>query len=239
MGLDFQSLPRGLRHPEILVVPALMQLDHFLTVLAARERRKKLAEHERIADYELNPVFRKSVRELRWFDALHLWMTVVFTAVMCVISEIDPVVLQFFLGAAFGYFGPVIGVHLSNLRIYRYVRLHPEEIAGNLELATTANIAIAQSTMLKVLVPLLLLSVFSRDVYVIGAACGLLRTIWLKHVWYRESESMGGNLLESSHRPGHGPADKPNGAAPAEPGEAQARLDAPSPARGTDAGKSV
>lgn len=198
MDFDFQSFPRGLRHPEVFVVPALMQIDHSLTVLGAKRRLHKYAQHDRSKDYELNPGFQKSVHALRWINPFHIYVTVVFTAVMCAISEVDPLVLRFFVGSSVGYFGALVGGHMSNLRVFGYLQGHPKEVAGSVEFTRTAQVAIAQATNFRVLIPLLVLTWFVRDAYTFGAVAGVVWLMCVHHRWYRHAEGEGGFRFKSA-----------------------------------------
>ena len=50
----------------ILLVAALMFLDHFLTIKSVRLGRETYSKHVKLETYELNPIFRDSVNKLKY-----------------------------------------------------------------------------------------------------------------------------------------------------------------------------
>ena len=71
-----------MKHIEVFLLPILMLLDYFLTVVGAKLGDEKHRQHFKGSDYELNPRFQKSIAQKRWFSPRHL-TAVVIAIVIC------------------------------------------------------------------------------------------------------------------------------------------------------------
>ena len=114
----------NLNHPEILAVPLLMVADYTLTILGARESAAVYREHFVLASYEMNPLWRKSVDEIRWFNPRHFAIVCLVTLLLVLVDQVAPAELpiEFFLGGVFGAWGMVFGRHVANLLLFRYLK---------------------------------------------------------------------------------------------------------------------
>ena len=61
-----------MEHPELIGVPVLMLADYLLTILGAKSSARVHGKHFTTPSYELNPLWRKSVDQRRWFNPRHL-----------------------------------------------------------------------------------------------------------------------------------------------------------------------
>src|SRR5262245_55141128 len=104
-----------MQHPESLIIPLLMLVDYFLTLVGARLAEEKYLLHFRIATYELNPIWQKSVQERRWFNPRHLVLVALVTILLLLGDSQADVLGQFFsflVGILLGAFGSVVGLHI-------------------------------------------------------------------------------------------------------------------------------
>lgn len=89
---------KRMHHPVILAVPLLMLLDYALTILGARASLQVYRRHFRMPHYELNPMWQKSVAQLRWFNPRHLGLVCLVTALLLLpewLPDFPFVALQF------------------------------------------------------------------------------------------------------------------------------------------------
>jgi hypothetical protein len=83
-------------------------------------------------------------------------------------------------------FSAVIGRHLSNILIFRYVIKHPEEISGETSMSHKMILKMSQYYVLLVLCPFMVIAVFVRNPFVLGGLSGLL-LLWPIHsTWLRK-----------------------------------------------------
>ena len=191
-----------MKHPEIILLPVFMFADYFLTLAGAVLRDKKYGVHFKTEHYELNPLWQKHVAQRKWFNPRHIVLTVVVSAALVILgesAEIPESFLEALLGCVLMSFALVIGRHLSNLLIFRYMIRKPDEISGQVTMTHALLLSLSFYQNLATLVPLALIVVFSPSPFVIGAYCGAaLLTVahwrWIgkhrKQVSASESETM-------------------------------------------------
>src|SRR5207302_3204738 len=72
----------GVKHPEVLLLPVLMFVDYFMTVLGAVQRDKKYSHHFKVRHYELNPIWQTAIAQRKWFNVRHAVMVLVVSAIL-------------------------------------------------------------------------------------------------------------------------------------------------------------
>lgn len=222
--MDWEVWLKILIQPQVLVLPVLMQLDQFMTIVTARMyARRRGAEPDE--DYELNPLFQKEVKQRRLSLGLkHVFLVIVYTAVLCVGWKFDVRIGEFLTGASIGYFGVAVAGHLSNIRILKYLEAWPTETSGETRYAPTATLAISQARLIEPLVPLTLIAAFTQNFYVIGGAFGVWKLILVHHHWYQRSVAHGGSVIKDL--PGK-PDTRPSANAASGPTPAQRQVGPP------------
>lgn len=178
-----------MKHPIILVVTALMLLDYILTILGAKASSGVYREHFKSPTYELNPVWQKSVQQLRWFNPRHFLSVCLVTVLLDLFDRNSNFPIELFdliIGMLFGVFGSVCGRHLTNLLLFQYLNRQPAEIEGQVHLTHKLVLRISLFNYLG-LVPLLgLIVVLVPRLPVIGAFLGILIMAVVHLIWARQ-----------------------------------------------------
>ncbi|MBI1380734.1 MAG: hypothetical protein GC161_06565 [Planctomycetaceae bacterium] len=179
-----------MNHPELLAVPALMLVDYLLTILGAKKAAIVYRKHFVQATYELNPVWRTSVDQLRWFNPRHL-AAVTLVALLLVLLErsesVPSSTIQLIAGALLGAFGVVCGRHLTNLLLFGFLIRNPREISGEVQLSMKLNLKISQFMIVGLVPVFAIVLVLLPHPYTVGTLLGVV-TLALSHaVWARRA----------------------------------------------------
>jgi hypothetical protein len=178
-----------MKHPELILVPAFMFADYFLTLAGAVLKDRKYGDHFKAEHYELNPIWQKHVAKMKWLNPRHIALTVVISSLLILLvefAEMPEPFIRALLGCLFVVFGMVIGRHLSNLMIFRYVIRKPDEISGQVAIAHTLLLSVSLYQYLTILVPLALIAIFSPSPFVIGACVGAVLVLVVHLIWIRK-----------------------------------------------------
>jgi hypothetical protein len=175
-----------MKHPEIIVIPVLMLMDYFLTLVSARMAEKKYRLHFKFPEYELNPLFQKSVRDRRWLNLRYLAL---FALAVALLISLEPRggeredLFQFLAGAMLVVFGSAVGRHLGNLMLLRYLATHPDDVSGQVVLSQTFQLVTSESSLWALLVPLVFIAFFTRQWYAIGGLVGIIFFMGVHEIW--------------------------------------------------------
>lgn len=174
-----------MNHPQLIAVPVLMLADYALTILGAKLSAVVYRNHFTSPSYELNPVWRKSVDQLRWFNPRHLAAVALVTALLVLGDQIEGAsdVFKFVLGVLFGAYGSVCGRHLSNLMIFLYLNRYPREISGQVRMSLKLVLRLSQFTHLGLIPLLAIVAVLVPSPYTFGVLAGILFLIVAHFFW--------------------------------------------------------
>jgi hypothetical protein len=175
-----------MKHPEFLLIPVFMFADYFLTVLAAVQKERKYDLHFRSDHYELNPLWQKDIRRKRWFNPRHTLLAVLSSILIIgavEFGDLPEVALEGFLGFFFVLYGLILGRHVSNLLIFRYMAKKPEEISGQVTMAHALMLRISVHQYITFLPPLVLLGVFYPRPFVLGGLGGMVALLLIHTKW--------------------------------------------------------
>ncbi len=199
-----------MQHPEVLLIPILFACDHYLTLIAAKAAEQKYRVHFRVEHYELNPRFQETIAKGRWLSGRFLLAWFFCTVFFCAIAwmpDLPEELRQLVLGYGFGSWGTIIGRHIGNLLIYRYLRKHGDEIQGEVRLAHPLVLAISQLSLAAALYPLLLLlACLTGDLMVTGGALGVLMVIAVHGRWLSKARKVRSAATISGERSADGGA---------------------------------
>jgi xanthine/uracil permease len=182
-----------MEYPWILLLPILMLLDYFLTIIAASLHEKTLSRHIKIENYELNPKWQKEVNEKKWFNPRHIFSVFIITACLVFLAEFGIAkyaYVIFLMGLLFGSYGAVIGVHLSNILIFLYAKKHPEEVSGTLLFDNKFMLFQSMTVYLVALMPFLLLGITTRSLFVFGAIFGIAFIMITHYIWIKTDDNL-------------------------------------------------
>lgn len=185
-----------MRYPEIWLVPLLMLADWYLTILGAQKAGEKYHQHFKRVHYELNPLWQSAVRQRRWFNPRHLLAVVFVTFALIGLDAlsytVEPLV-QVMLGAVLTILGTIVATHISNLLLFQYFAANPEEVAGEVRMAHLLVLRMSQLHLLVVLLPLLMLSLITRNAYLVGGSIGLAGLVVMHEIWRMRARRSGAN----------------------------------------------
>ncbi len=147
-----------MQHPEILIVPAIIGLNMYLSMYSARLHRGVYAEHVTYEDEALNARFKQqaSVTSLvTWRRVLGLLAIV---AVLYYTAEIEQNEhsLEGLFGLIFCMYAVQIGRNLFNIFLFRYLNSHPDALQGKVVYSTAATRFIGAIELIR-LAPLILI----------------------------------------------------------------------------------
>ena len=197
---------KRMKHPELFLVPAFMLVDYFLTLAGAVQREKEYGDHFKAEHYELNPIWQRQVAEKKWFNPKHLLLTVVVTLFLILVTQFSEIPEHFvlgLLGCLLVFFGMLIGRHLSNLMIFRYMIRRPHDISGKVSMTHGLLLSLSLYQYIVVFVPLVVIAFFAPSPFVIGAVLAGVLQVLVHIKWISKYRKK----LESSSQPDAGDGD--------------------------------
>ncbi len=189
-----------MKHPELILVPVFMFSDYFLTLAGAVLKDQKYGDHFKTEHYELNPVWQKQIAQKKWLNPRHIVLTIAISSILILLAEFEEMpepFIQGFFGCFLALYGMIIGRHLSNLLVFRYMSRKPDEISGQVTMTHALLLSLSLYQYLVGFVPLVLIAIFSPSPFVYGAFLGaaLLMAVHLK--WIRKHRKQ----TEASNKP--------------------------------------
>jgi hypothetical protein len=180
-----------MQHPVVLLVPVLMLLDYYLTLLGAHLAEQSYRRHFKTEHYELNPIWQRAVAGRRWLNVRHLVLVLLVTGILVVLAEVlvvdtgelDIALLNGLLGFLFTLYGLLLGRHLSNILTFLHLARHPDEVAGEVRLSHRYVLLLSLYQLLVAAVPIAMIAVFSTGPFVLGALAGVLALMLVKAYW--------------------------------------------------------
>jgi hypothetical protein len=183
-----------MKHPEILLLPALMLANYFLAVWGAIKREKNYSHHFKTQHCTLNPIWQKQIRQKKWFNPRHIFFTIIPIAILACCLESDLIPDDFIsgiMGCLFIVYSTTIGRNLSHLMIYRYLAKNPYEITGEISMSHSFVLSLSTYQYLEMLLPIAIIAIFSPTPFVFGGLCGTILIFVLQFVWiFRNKKSI-------------------------------------------------
>lgn len=181
-----------MNHPELIAVPVLMLADYALTILGAKASAVVYRNHFTTPSYELNPLWRKSIDQIRWFNPRHITAVALVTMLLALLDQMESLpydTIHLALGMFFGAFGTVCGRHLTNLMLFRYLNRHPHEISGQVQLSMKVAFKISQFTYIGLIPLFIIVAALVPNAYTVGVLSGILALVLAHFVWGRRAKS--------------------------------------------------
>jgi hypothetical protein len=175
-----------MKYPQILLLPLLMFADYFLTVWGAVLKDGRYGNHFKSEHYELNPVWQKAISRKRWVNPRHILLTLFTSGILAVALEfcdLPDSLPDYLFGCLFVLFGMVVGVHVSNILMFRRVARFPEEISGQVVMAHALLLRTSAFRYLVAAIPIAIIAIFSPTPFTIGAAAGAVSIFAVHSVW--------------------------------------------------------
>jgi hypothetical protein len=165
---------------EILIVPAMMLADYYLTLWGAGLFG---ATPERRAGYELNPHMIGDVARLKLVNPRHLAATATATVVFWTgAALVDAEWTRFLVGLMLGAYGVIIGNHLANILDMLSERAC-KGVRGRMKVTYRARLAMGAHRSLGSALPLVLIAAFAPGWLTLGAAAGALVIAVAQIMW--------------------------------------------------------
>jgi hypothetical protein len=181
-----------MNHPEVFVIPVLILADYFLTVWGAILSEKKYRQHFKFENYELNPIWQKSIAQKKWFN-LKLLLIVLVVAGFCFIWSIGWMQDDIFSEGLFGFFvilsSSLIGYHLTNILTFNYVARHSESISGEVVMSHLMILKMAQFRTIGLLFVFIVVTLFSPTAFVIGGLCSQIFLMFTEARWFAKARA--------------------------------------------------
>lgn len=176
-----------MKYPEMLILPALMFADYLLTIVSAKAKDNAYGRYFKQQHLELNPIWQKDVGALRWINPRHITIALLLSAAIIYLFEFGQLpkfLATGFKGYIFALYACVVGRHISNLFIFRYIRTHEGVISGEVLISHRLLLAISSFQLITVILPLLALAILTPKSAVLGANLGIAFLITLHGYWY-------------------------------------------------------
>ena len=166
----------------------MMFADYYLTLASVISKDKGYANHFKVEHWELNPIWQKQVAQKKWFNPKHILIVALFSSVAILLPEYGTMpdsFCQAFLGCLIGMFSIIVGRHLSNLLIFRYVTRNPDEISGQITMSHDFVLSMSLYQYLGICFFLGLIALLSRSLFVIGSFVGAVLVVTHHSRWIR------------------------------------------------------
>lgn len=176
-----------MQHPEILFLPVLMITDYLLTIASARSKATAYDRHFKQEQFELNPIWQKDVASLKWINPKHIALTILYSAAVSFALEtgVIPAWLILLLESFFfSTYACIIGRHVSNLLLFRYVRNNPSSLSGEVTLTYGFVLALSAFQLLTVILPMLSIVALLRHPVAIGSFAGVGYLFCVHIYWF-------------------------------------------------------
>jgi hypothetical protein len=179
-----------MQHPEILLIPLLLLADYFLTIAGALLYKRGYGKHVRYENYELNPMWQRSVNAVRWFNPRHLLITAVVTLLLIfwskAVAPADEAAYDFVIGLVATAYLIIVGRHFGNILIFLHAIKHPDDLSGEARLRHRAGLKASQSQLWQVFLPLSFIALYERTAFLTGCLCAPVLLTINHLVWARK-----------------------------------------------------
>lgn len=167
----------------ILLLPLLMLIDYYLTLVGARLYGRKYGQHVRLEQYELNPLWQTSINQPRWFNFRHLLLILLLTLLLLPLAGWGTGSDWFDLflsGTLLTSFTFIIGRHLANILTFYVAIKQADAIQGEVKMSYKMSLRASQHQLLILFVPLLLSVWVTGHPFLVGGVTAVL-VLWLVH----------------------------------------------------------
>lgn len=157
-----------------------MFLDYYLTLKGAKLYREGFSSHIKAENYELNPMFQKSIQAFK-YDKRHFISMVMVSVLIYFLYFLAGKNGNFFPqqqitlipGIFFTIFLYVNANHLRNITLFKVVKQNPTILRGQVEQDYLYALKNGEAQILVVFIPLLVIFIFTPSYFSFGALLGL------------------------------------------------------------------
>ncbi|MGC8771715.1 MAG: hypothetical protein ACP5Q5_10750 [Brevinematia bacterium] len=176
----------------IYFMPLLFLADYYLTIFGNILSQKKYKMHFIFENYELNPFWKKDVNKIKWFNIKHLLIVIIITFLVYLVYNLESkkTIFLFCCGAIYITYGSIIGGHISNILIFKYLINNPDEIKGKIIFSYKFLYRLSQFQHIIFLIPLTIIAIVVNNVFVYGGIVGMIATILAHNIWLAKSNKL-------------------------------------------------
>jgi hypothetical protein len=154
----------------ILALFALGLLDSYLTQ-RGHQGAGEGQEALRLAEYELNPLHQRSVRDGRWLDLRHLLGLLLISLLVAAGGLLAPTWLPALQGITITPLVLLNVQHLENLATFRLYRRYPRQYSGRLRIGQPLGLRLAAVRHAAVAALVVAAALIERSMFWIASAC--------------------------------------------------------------------
>jgi hypothetical protein len=180
-----------MQHPLVLIIPPLMLLDYFLTVVGARLREGGYAEHFKFPDYETNPMFRDVIRKKKWISLKHLCFVALATAACLYWAHAwqgDDPVSEAIFGGVLILFSTIDGFHVSNILTFHWLLRRPDQVTGEVFMTQRYVVHLTRCRTFAMLFPIVVAAALVPSPFLLGGVASVFSLIVGQSFWaWRDS----------------------------------------------------
>ncbi len=155
-----------MKYTELLLLPIMMFSSYLLGVLGAIQKEKRYDLHFKAMHCELNPLWRKSIADKKWFNLKYFLGSFLISGSLIYFMEMYELPLDFsqgFIGFILTGFSAYIGRQISFLFVFSYHNRHRDEISGEVRMSHLYALYISLFQKFAVLMPVAMVAMFSES----------------------------------------------------------------------------
>lgn len=176
-------------HPIVIIVPALMLLDYYLTLAGASLHKMGFGKHITTESYELNPLWQKDISVRTLLNIKHLIIVGITLIALLLLDQIDFFSTPYgqgIIGALILLYTVINARHLANLLIYYYAIRNPQYLSGQALLSQQLSLITSISALLTPLLMLCIINVLFPEPFITGGIIGVLLLMLQHIIWIRK-----------------------------------------------------
>jgi hypothetical protein len=163
-------------YPIAYLLPVLMLLDYYLTLLGFTLYQRYYEKHVEMERYELNPSFQACIKAKKYYSLRHLGFVLLMLAMAIAINysfKKRDAFIDGILGALFTVYSIVIGSHIASILTFRKISKNPESITGHVRMNYLLTLRMSQCRLIIPLMVLVVAVIVSPSPALIGALAGV------------------------------------------------------------------
>jgi hypothetical protein len=175
-------------HFIIGLIISLSILDYLLTLKAKKDFEKELGENIHLENFELNPIWQKSIKQGK-YNFKHLLTLIILTIIIVYIYYDDDskILYEFFVGFFLILLVIVNTQHIQNIAISSFKKEHPTEIEGGVKLSMGSLYYTSMLSQLSMALLLIFVLFFNPSIFLFGGIMGILVYNLKQYSWYQNA----------------------------------------------------
>lgn len=170
----------------IILIFSLLILDFWLTLIGQKYYRKYAKKYIKIESYELNPLWKKSIRKGK-YDFRHLIGVILLVSGIIYLFYIDRIVYEFVVGGYIIMWSNVLSQHIHNVAFYNFIGNHPNLIKGRIEYKIGLSYFTSMLTNFSIMLIILLILIFNNSIFLLGGFAFTSLFALVSYIWYRKA----------------------------------------------------